>query len=192
MENDFEERLAKIEGQLSELFQTISDAEAAHNRKVDVEGFKERNGEKLGKYESLMKKFNGDDFDLYGAAYDEYSNEFSDVDEDTYIAKLIEMIDSKISAVKEAVEADAPAEEIAAKAEEAKEAVEETKEAMEEHGEEHVEEGEKEAETGEEIKEESKSEGESDEEKAEESEDEGIDEAEFQAQLDEDYEKYHR
>lgn len=179
MENDFEERLAKIESQLSELFQTISDAETAHNRKVDVEGFKERNGEKLSKYESLMKKFNGDDFDLYSAAYDEYSNEFSDVDEDTYIAKLIEMIESKISAVKEAVESGAPTEEVAEKAEEAKEAVEEAKETMKEHGEEHVEEGEKEAETGEEIKEES----ESDE------EDDGLSEEEFQAQLDEDYER---
>ena len=185
MENDFEERLAKIEGQLSELFQTISDAEAAHNRKVDVEGFKERNGEKLGKYEALMKKFNGDDFDLYSAAYDEYSNEFSDVDEDTYIAKLIEMIDSKISAVKEAVEADAPAEEIAEKAEEAKEAVEEAKDAMEEHGEEHVEEGNEEAETGEEIKDEVETEGESEAEEAD--AEEGIDEEEFQKQLDEDY-----
>lgn len=184
---DFEARLSKIENQLSELFQTISDAESAHNRKVDVEGFKERNGEKLGKYEALMKKFNGDDFDLYSAAYDEYSNEFSDVDEDTYIAKLIEMIDSKISAVKEAVEADAPAEEIAEKAEEAKEAVEEAKDAMEEHGEEHVEEGNEEAETGEEIKDEVDAEEAESEADAE----DGIDENDFQAQLDEDYKIYH-
>lgn len=186
---DFEARLSKIENQLSELFQTISDAESSHNYKVGLEEFKSKHGDKLAKYEQVAKGFNGDDFDIYNAAYDEYNNAFSDVEEDTYIAKLIETLDNKLAAIRTAVAEGEPQEQIEEKVDEAKEVAEEAKETMEEHGEEHVEEGNEEAETGEEIK--AETEGESESEETEADAEDGIDEEEFQKQLDEDYEKYH-
>lgn len=185
---DFEARLSKIENQLSELFQTISDAESSHNYKVGLEEFKSKHGDKLAKYEQVAKGFNGDDFDIYNAAYDEYNSAFSDVEEDTYIAKLIETLDNKLAAIKAAVADGESTEVIEEKVDEAKEVAEEANAAMEEHGEEHVEEGNKEAETGEEIKDEAEASEESDE---SEETDDGIDEEEFQKQLEEDYDKYH-
>lgn len=184
---DFEARLSKIENQLSELFQTISDAESSHNYKVGLEEFKSKHGDKLAKYEQVAKGFNGDDFDIYNAAYDEYNSAFSDVEEDTYIAKLIETLDNKLAAIRTAVAEGEPQEQIEEKVDEAKEVAEEAKETMEEHGEEHVEEGNKETETGEEIKDEVETEETESEADAE----DGIDEEEFQKQLEEDYDKYH-
>ena len=50
-----------------------------------------------------MKKLNGDDFDLAKAAFDEYNNTFSDIEESTYVAQLVSEIDNKIAKLKEAL-----------------------------------------------------------------------------------------
>ena len=68
-----------------------------------MEEFTERNGETLGKYADKLKKLNGDDFDIMSAAFDEYTNDFSDIEESTYIAQLVSEIDNKIAKLKEAL-----------------------------------------------------------------------------------------
>ena len=173
---DIEERVQKLEDTFQNLMDTIKTAEDDHNYSVGLEEFKGRNTGKLDKYDKLMKKFNGDDFDIYKASYDEYNTSFNDIEEDTYIAKLIEKIEEKIAIIQSAVdEGDIAAASEAV--EEAKEAAEEATEAMEEHGDEHADEAEEKAEEADEVADE-----------AEEASEEDDELAEFQRELDEDYE----
>lgn len=173
---DIEERVQKLEDTFQNLMDTIKTAEDDHNYSVGLEEFKGRNADKLSKYEELIKKLNGDDFDIYKASYDEYNTAFNDIEEDTYIAKLIEKIDEKIAVIQNAF-AEGDPEKTEEAVDEAKEAVEEAKEAMDEHGDEHAEEAETEAEEADEVADE-----------AEEAASEDDELAEFQKELDEDYE----
>lgn len=171
---DIEERVQKLEDTFQNLMDTIKTAEDDHNYSVGLEEFKGRNTDKLDKYDKLMRKFNGDDFDIYKASYDEYNTSFNDIEEDTYIAKLIEKIEEKIAIIQSAVN-EGDIEAATEAAQEAKDAAEEATEAMEEHGDEHADEAEEEAKEAEEIADE-----------ADEIADEDL--AEFQKELDEDYE----
>ena len=124
-----------------------------------------------------MKKLNGDDFDIYSAAFDEYNNDFSDIEEATYVAQLVSEIDNKIAALKEALNDDHIM--IESDGDETK--VETHDEVIETNAEE---------------PEEKKEEIEEDAEEAieEKSEDEEAEKAEedFVKELEEDYEKYHK
>ena len=69
--------------------------------KFDRDNFRARNEEKLGKYADIMKKLNGDNFDIYNASYDElHSDDFKDMDEATYLSRLIEAMDKKLEELK--------------------------------------------------------------------------------------------
>lgn len=59
--------------------------------------------EKLGPYEAKMKALNGDDFDLYKESFDEYNNEYSDVESDEYIASLTANIDKLLDKLRNAL-----------------------------------------------------------------------------------------
>ena len=123
-----------------------------------------------------MKKLNGENFDIYSAAFDEYNNDFSDIEEATYVAQLVSEIDNKIAALKEALNDDHVM--IESDGDETK--VETHDEVIE---------------TNAEDPEEKKEEIEEDAEKTiEEKEDEEAKEAEedFVKELEEDYEKYHK
>lgn len=56
---------------------------------------------KLGDLNDVMKKLNGADFDIFDSSYDEYhSDDFKDMDEDEYVEKLINVLQSKIDELK--------------------------------------------------------------------------------------------
>lgn len=175
LENAFNE----LKGKVDEILDAASTAEKDYNYRKNFEGFKERNSEKLGPYYEKMKKLNGDDFDLDKAAFDEYNNDFSDIEEATYVAQLVSEIDNKIAKLKEALDDDHVM--IESDGDETKvethdeviEAESEDPEEVQEDAEEAVEEVEDEAE--EEIENEEDSE-----------------EAEFVKELEEEYKKYHR
>ena len=65
--------------------------------------FHKRNGEKLGKYEDIMKKLNGKDFDIFKESFDEYNRDFKDMDEDAYIVKLTAVLDEQLKDLKDAL-----------------------------------------------------------------------------------------
>ena len=65
--------------------------------------YHKRNGEKLGKYEDIMKKLNGKDFDIFKESFDEYNRDFKDMDEDAYIAKLTAVLDEQLKDLKNAL-----------------------------------------------------------------------------------------
>lgn len=65
--------------------------------------FHKRNGEKLGKYENIMKKLNGKDFDIFKESFDEYNRDFSSLDESSYIAKLTSVLDEQLKDLKDAL-----------------------------------------------------------------------------------------
>lgn len=65
--------------------------------------YHKRNGEKLGKYEDIMKKLNGKDFDIFKESFDEYNRDFKDMDEDAYIAKLTSVLDEQLKDLKDAL-----------------------------------------------------------------------------------------
>lgn len=65
--------------------------------------FHKRNGEKLGKYEDIMKKLNGKDFDIFKESFDEYNRDFKDMDEDAYIVKLTSVLDEQLKDLKDAL-----------------------------------------------------------------------------------------
>lgn len=100
---ELEAIVLELKDKIDTILNTVDESEKEFQHKKGVEEFTSRNGEALGKYVDKMKKLNGDDFDLYSAAYDEYNNDFSDVEESTYVAQLVSEIDNKIAKLKEAL-----------------------------------------------------------------------------------------
>lgn len=144
MDEELIARIENLENLLQGLMDAVNGAESRYQHDVGVEEFKGRNQDKLGKYEDTLKKLNGDDFDVYSAAYDEYNDNFNDIEEDVYIAKLVEEIDTRLENIRNAV-AEGDVETVAEEVEGVQEAVDETKEAMGDHVEEHDEEATEEA-----------------------------------------------
>lgn len=65
--------------------------------------YRERNKDKLGKYEDIMKKLNGENFDIYNESFNEYTSDFSSLDEESYLAKLTMVLDEQINDLKSAL-----------------------------------------------------------------------------------------
>ena len=92
-----------LKGKIDSILETVSNSEKEYNYNKGLEEFKQRNSKSLSPYYEKLKKLNGDDFDLDKAAYDEYNNTFSDIEESTYVAQLVSEIDNKIAKLKEAL-----------------------------------------------------------------------------------------
>ena len=65
--------------------------------------YHKRNECKLGKYADIMKKLNGEDFDIFKESFDEYNKDFKDMEEDAYIAKLTTVLDEQLKDLKDAL-----------------------------------------------------------------------------------------
>lgn len=202
--NELEQVVMDLKGKIDTILNTVDESEKKFNHDKGVSEFTERNKDTLGKYAETMKKLNGDDFDIYAASYDEYNDNYSDMEEGAYVAELVSVIDEKINCLKEALadgdidEATHEAEEVAEKLDEAAHTDNETEEKVEEELSEKTEEPE---EKEEEKKEESEEKAEEPaEEKSEETETESEsnedemseEEKEFIADLEADYDKYHK
>ena len=92
-----------LKDKIDTILNSADEAEKKFNHDRDLAAFTERNGETLGKYADKLKKLNGDDFDIMSSAFDEYHNDFSDIEEATYVAQLVSEIDNKLSKLKEAL-----------------------------------------------------------------------------------------
>lgn len=102
-QKELESMVLEMKDKLDNILNTAAESEKKYQHDVGVKEFTERNGESLGKYVDKLKKLNGDDFDLYSSAYDEYNDSFSDIEETTYVAQLVSEIESKISKLREAL-----------------------------------------------------------------------------------------
>lgn len=102
-QSELESMVLEMKDKLDNILNTAAESEKKYQHDVGVKGFAERNGETLGKYVDKLKKLNGDDFDLYSSAYDEYNDSFSDIEESTYVAQLVSEIESKITKLREAL-----------------------------------------------------------------------------------------
>lgn len=102
-QTELENMVMDLKDKIDNILNTVNESEKKYQHDVGVKGFTERNGESLGKYVDKLKKLNGDDFDLYSSAYDEYNDSFSDIEESTYVAQLVSEIESKISKLREAL-----------------------------------------------------------------------------------------
>ena len=102
-QSELESMVLELKDKLDNILNTVAESEKKYQHDVGVKGFTERNGEALGKYVEKLKKLNGEDFDLFENAYDEYNNTFSDIEESTYVAQLVSEIDNKIAKLKEAL-----------------------------------------------------------------------------------------
>ena len=102
-QSELESIVLEMKDKLDNILNTAAESEKKYQHDVGVKGFTERNGEALGKYVEKLKKLNGDDFDLFESAFDEYNNTFSDIEESTYVAQLVSEIDNKIAKLKEAL-----------------------------------------------------------------------------------------
>ena len=100
---ELEPIVMELKDKIDTILNTVDESEKKYKHDKGLEEFTERNGEALGKYSDKLKKLNGDDFDIYSAAFDEYTNDFSDIEESTYVAQLVSEIDSKIAKLKEAL-----------------------------------------------------------------------------------------
>lgn len=100
---ELENTVLDLKEKIDTILSTADEAEKKYNHDKGVSEFTERNKETLDKYTDTLKKLNGDDFDLYSSAYDEYNESFSDVEEATYVAQLVSEIDNKINKLKEAL-----------------------------------------------------------------------------------------
>ena len=174
---ELEKTVLELKDKLDGIMNTVSESEKKFQHDNGVAEFTERNSESLGKYADKLKKLNGDDFDIFSSAYDEYNNDFSDIEEATYVAQLVSEIDNKLAKLKEALDDDHVMVESDG---------DETK--VETHDE-VIETPSADADV-EESKEEKEEEKEDEETEEKETEDDEI--AEFEKELDEDYEKYHK
>lgn len=100
---ELEPIVMELKDKIDTILNTVDESEKKYKHDKGLEEFTERNGEALGKYSDKLKKLNGDDFDLMSAAFDEYTNDFSDIEESTYVSQLVSEIDSKIAKLKEAL-----------------------------------------------------------------------------------------
>ena len=100
---ELEPIVMELKEKIDTILSTADEAEKKYNHDKGVSEFTERNKESLDKYTDTLKKLNGEDFDLYSSAYDEYNESFSDVEEATYVAQLVSEIDNKINKLKEAL-----------------------------------------------------------------------------------------
>ena len=100
---ELEPIVMELKDKIDTILNTADEAEKKFNHDKGVSEFTERNSEALGKYSDTLKKLNGEDFDLFTSAYDEYNDSFSDIEESTYVAQLVSEIDNKINALKEAL-----------------------------------------------------------------------------------------
>ena len=100
---ELEPIVMELKEKIDTILNTADEAEKKYNHDKGVSEFTERNKESLDKYTDTLKKLNGDDFDLYSSAYDEYNESFSDIEESTYVAQLVSEIDNKINKLKEAL-----------------------------------------------------------------------------------------
>lgn len=196
---ELEQTVLELKEKLDNIMNTVSESEKEFQHKKGVEDFTARNSEALGKYADKLKKLNGEDFDIFGSAYDEYNNDFSDIEEATYVTQLVSEIDNKLAQLKEALNDD----EVEVKSDEDTTEVKTDDETIETPAEEPKSEEEakedeaKEDETKEEekLEDESNSEDEKNDEPEEELDEDAIlDESEedFVKDLEDEYEKYHR
>lgn len=102
-QKELESMVLEMKDKLDNILNTVAESEKKYQHDVGVKEFTERNCESLGKYVDKLKKLNGDDFDLYSSAFDEYNDSFSDIEETTYVAQLVSEIESKISKLREAL-----------------------------------------------------------------------------------------
>lgn len=100
---ELESTVLDLKDKIDTILNTVDESEKKYKHDKGLEEFTERNGEALGKYSDKLKKLNGDDFDIFSSAFDEYTNDFSDIEESTYVAQLVSEIDSKIAKLKEAL-----------------------------------------------------------------------------------------
>lgn len=174
---ELEQTVLELKDKIDTILSTVDESEKEFQHKKGVEDFTARNGETLGKYAETLKKLNGEDFDIFSSAYDEYNNDFSDIEEATYVTQLVSEIDNKIAQLKDALRDD----EVEIKSDEDTTEVKTDDETIETPAEEPKAEEDAKAEGEEKADEEDKSD--------EKSEDDEL--AEFEKELDEDYEKYH-
>ena len=102
-QTELENIVMDLKGKIDSILETVSNSEKEYNYNKGLEEFKQRNSKSLSPYYEKLKKLNGDDFDLGKAAFDEYNNTFSDIEESTYVAQLVSEIDNKIAKLKEAL-----------------------------------------------------------------------------------------
>ena len=102
-QSELENIVMDLKGKIDSILETVSNSEKEYNYNKGLEEFKQRNSKSLSPYYEKLKKLNGDDFDLDKAAYDEYNNTFSDIEESTYVAQLVSEIESKITKLREAL-----------------------------------------------------------------------------------------
>ncbi len=194
---ELEQTVLELKDKIDNIMNTVSESEKEFQHKKGVEDFTARNSEALGKYADKLKKLNGEDFDIFGSAYDEYNNDFSDIEEATYVTQLVSEIDNKLAQLKEALND----EEVEVKSDEDTTEVKTDDETIETPAEEPKSEDEAEGESKEEEKpeDEANSEDEKEDEKEDESAEELDDdvildetEEDFVKDLEDEYDKYHR
>ena len=102
-QTELENIVMDLKDKIDNILETVSNSEKEYNYNKGLEGFKQRNSKSLSPYYEKLKKLNGDDFDLDKAAFDEYNDSFSDIEESTYVAQLVSEIENKISKLREAL-----------------------------------------------------------------------------------------
>lgn len=93
------EEVEKLLDRLESFFKEYDSSIDEFNRNE----YHKRNEGKLGKYEDIMKKLNGKDFDIFKESFDEYNTDFKDMDEGAYIAKLTAVLDEQLKDLKDAL-----------------------------------------------------------------------------------------
>lgn len=80
--------MRRSQEEILELMDKLLDDWEAANDKFDRSEWSKKYGERFGQYSDKLKALNGDDFDIVNASYDEYHNDYKDLNDDEYADAL--------------------------------------------------------------------------------------------------------
>ena len=102
--NDFSERLERLEHSVNDIIiQSLVEANKEFEYQDAVAGFTNRYAELVGPIEGKLKTLYGDDFDVYKELYDSRDTSVEGIDEESYVAEQIAIVNEKLNALIEAV-----------------------------------------------------------------------------------------
>ena len=93
------EEIEAILDKIEDFLKSYEDADNEFQTNQRKDHWKEKFGDRLGKYSDKLKTLNGDDFDVLDSSFEEYESEYPDLSDDEYVNALENNIKSTIERI---------------------------------------------------------------------------------------------
>lgn len=93
------EEIEAILDKIEDFLKSYEDADNEFQTNQRKDHWKEKFGDRLGKYSDKLKTLNGDDFDVLDSSFEEYESEYPDLSDEEYVDALENNIKSTIERI---------------------------------------------------------------------------------------------